>query len=142
MKIALTRRGSHHTVTRRQQIYCYSSLGFKEAWPGVEIFSWCCSDVKIERLEKWFKEIHGLDAAMPIHTLLHEEACEGDPWVRIALDWFFKGSRMLRNSRFDGTIVNSVVPLRFKPKVAVNLGLTLKTNKLYLFAVKEPLQAL
>ena len=108
---------------------------------GVEIFSWCCSDVEIERLEKWFKEIHGLDAAMPIHTL-REEPCEGNPWVRIALDWFFKGSRMLRNSRFDATIVNGVVPLRFKPKVAVNHGLTLKTNKLYLFAVKEPLQAL
>jgi len=44
---------------------------------------------------------------------------------------------MLQESRFDVTIVNGVVPLRFRPKVAVNHGITLKVNKPYLYAVKR-----
>jgi len=44
---------------------------------------------------------------------------------------------MLQESRFDVTIVNGVVPLRFRPKVAVNHGITLKVNKPYLYVVKR-----
>jgi glycosyltransferase involved in cell wall biosynthesis len=44
---------------------------------------------------------------------------------------------MLQESRFVVTIVNGVVPLRFKPKIAVNHGITLKASKLYLYAVKQ-----
>jgi len=102
----------------------------------VEVFSWCYKGVDRERLEDWFKDIHGLDTTIPIHTL-RKEPCEGDPWVRIALDWFFKGSAMLKEDEFDVAIVNGVVPLRFRPNIAVNHGITLQGNKLYLYAVKR-----
>jgi hypothetical protein len=44
----------------------------------VEIFNWCYRDVDREELEEQFKEIHGLDIAIPIYTL-RKEPCEGDP---------------------------------------------------------------
>jgi glycosyltransferase involved in cell wall biosynthesis len=110
--------------------------GLKRLGHEVEIFSWCYRGVDREKLEEWFKYIHGLDTSIPIHTL-RKEPCEGDPWVRISLDWFFKGSAMLRKGEFDAAIVNGVVPLRFRPKVAVNHGITLKVNKPYLYAVKR-----
>jgi hypothetical protein len=72
--------------------------GFKKLGHEVEIFSWCYRGVDRERLEEWFKEIHGLDAAIPIHTL-RKEPCEGNPWIRIALDWFLKGSAMLQEKQ-------------------------------------------
>ncbi len=109
--------------------------GLKKLGHEVEIFSWCYRGVDREGLEEWFKEIHGLDITIPIHTL-RKEPCEGDPWVRIALDWFFKGSAMLRKSEFDAVIVNGVVPLRFRPRIAVNHGITLKASKPYLYVVK------
>jgi hypothetical protein len=81
----------------------------------VEIFNWCYRDVDREGLEKWFKEIHGLDITMLIHTLCNKP-CEGDQWVRIAFDCLFEGSAMLRKSEFDAVIVNDVVSLRFTIK--------------------------
>jgi glycosyltransferase involved in cell wall biosynthesis len=136
MKIALIRREYITHLDGVNRFIAFLAEGLRKLGHEVEILSWCYRGGEREKLEEWFKEIHGLDAAIPIHTL-REEPCEGDPWVRIALDWFFKGSRMLRNSRFDAAIVNGVVPLRFKPKVAVNHGITLKVSKLHLFAVKE-----
>jgi glycosyltransferase involved in cell wall biosynthesis len=44
---------------------------------------------------------------------------------------------MLQESKFDAAIVNGVIPLRFRPKIAVNHGITLQGNKLYLYAVKR-----
>jgi hypothetical protein len=109
--------------------------GLRKLGHEVEVFSWCYRGVERERLEEWFKEIHGLDRSIPIHTL-RKEPCEGGPWIRIALDWFFEGSAMLREGEFDVAVVNGVVPLRFRPKIVVNHGITLQGNKLHLFAVK------
>jgi glycosyltransferase involved in cell wall biosynthesis len=113
-----------------------SSEGLRKLGHEVEIFSWCYRGVDREELEEWFKEIHGLDITIPIHTL-RNEPCEGDPWVRIAFDWFFKGSAMLRKSEFDAAIVNGVTLLRFRPRIAVNHGITLKVSKPYLYALKQ-----
>jgi glycosyltransferase involved in cell wall biosynthesis len=44
---------------------------------------------------------------------------------------------MLREGKFDVAVVNGVVPLRFRPKVAVNHGITLKAGKPYLYVVKQ-----
>ena len=87
-------------------------------------------------LEEWFKEIHGLDRTIPIYTL-RSKPCRGDPWLRMAWDWWTKGSRLLREESVNMAIVNGVIPLRFRPKIAVNHGITLKPNRLYLLAVKR-----
>ena len=56
------------------------------------------------------------------------------------LGWLLTGSS--KDQECLGTvalmlvIVNGIVPLRFKPKVAVNHGITLNAGKLYLFAAK------
>jgi glycosyltransferase involved in cell wall biosynthesis len=135
MKIALIRREYITHLDGVNRFIALLAEGLRKLGHEVEIFSWCYRGVYRERLEEWFREIHGLDTAIPIHTL-REGPCGGDPWARMALDWFFKGSRMLRNSGFDVVIVNGIVPLRFKPKVAVNHGITLNAGKLYLFAAK------
>jgi len=119
MKIALIRRGNITHLDGVNRFIALLAEGLRKLGHEVEVFSWCYRGVERERLEEWFKEIHGLDIAIPIHTL-REEPCEGDPRVRIALDWFFKGSAMLRKSGFDVTIVNGVVPLRVRPRIAVN----------------------
>jgi len=136
VKIAITRREYITHLDGVNRFIVLLAEGLKKLGHEVEIFSWCYRGVDRERLEEWFKEIHGLDIAIPIHTL-RKEPCEGDPWVRIALDWFFKGSAMLRKSEFVAVIVNGVVPLRFGPKMAVNHGITLKAGKPYLYAVKH-----
>ena len=102
------------------------------------IVSWCYRDTIREDLEEWFKEVHGLDSSIPIYTL-KSKPCEGDPWPRIAWDWWIEGSRLLHRENVDIAIINGVIPLRFKPKIAVNHGIYAGTgfNKLYLLAVKR-----
>jgi len=51
--------------------------------------------------------------------------------------WWTKGSRLLREENVDVAIVNDIVPLRFRPKIAVNHGTVLKSNKLHLFVTKR-----
>jgi len=132
MKIALIRRGHITQLDGVNRFIALLAEGLKKLGHEVEIFSWCYRGVDRERLEEWFKEIHGLDISIPIYTL-REEPCEGDSWIRIALVWFFKGSAMLQESEFDATIVNGVVSLRFKPKMTVihDLGPLYASNKLY-----------
>ena len=136
MKVALIRRVHITHLDGVNRFIALLAEGLKRLGHEVEIFSWCYRDIDRERLEEWFKEIHGLDIPIPIRTL-RKEPCKGDPWVRIALDWFFKGSAMIRESGFDVAIVNGVVPLRFRPRIAVNHGITLKVNEPYLYAVKQ-----
>jgi glycosyltransferase involved in cell wall biosynthesis len=135
MKIALIRREYITHLDGVNRFIALLAESLRKLGHEVEIFSWCYRGVCRERLEEWFREIHGLDTAIPIHTL-REGPCGGDPWARMALDWFFKGSRMLRGSGFDVVIMNGTVPLRFRPQVAVNHGITLNAGKLYLFAAK------
>ena len=59
--------------------------------------------------------MHGLDMPIPILTL-RNDPCEGNFWIRITAHWFFKGSKILYEEKYDAVIVNSVVPLRYKPK--------------------------
>jgi glycosyltransferase involved in cell wall biosynthesis len=136
MRIALVRREYITHLDGVNRFIALLAEGLRKLGHEVEIFSWCYRGVDRERLEEWFKEIHGLDMSIPIHTL-RKEPCEGDPWIRIALDWFFKGSAMLQESKFDVAIVNGVVLLRFKPKITVNHGITLRASRLYLFAARE-----
>jgi glycosyltransferase involved in cell wall biosynthesis len=135
MRIALIRREYITHLDGVNRFIALLAEGLRKLGHEVEVFSWCYRGVDSERLEGWFKDIHGLEASIPIHTL-RKEPCEGDPWTRIAIDWFFKGSAMLREGEFDVAIVNGVVPLRFRPKIAVNHGITLKASKPYLYAVK------
>ena len=135
MKIALIRR---EYITHLDGVNKFIALlgeGLRKLGHEVEIFSWCYKDVERERLEEWFKEMHGLDVAIPVYTL-RKEPCKGDPWIRIALDWFLKGSRILQSKDIDALIVNGVIPLIFSPKIAVNHGMTIEANKLYLFIAK------
>jgi hypothetical protein len=103
----------------------------------VEILALAFKNVEREKLEEWFREMHGLDTAITIRTL-HEEPCKGYPWVRIAFDWLFKGSKVPQSEDFDVVIVSGVIPLRFRPKVAVihDLGPAFTSNKFYVLLGK------
>jgi len=68
---------------------------------------------------------------------LNSKPCKGGPWLKIAWDWWIKGSKLLSDEKAEAAIVNGIIPLRFKPKIAVNHGITLKPNRLYLLAIKH-----
>ena len=80
--------------------------------------------------------MHGLDSPLPIYTL-RSGPCEGDPWLAIAWDWLTKGSRLLVKEGVEAAIVNGVIPLRFRPKIAVNHGITIRPGGLYLPIVRR-----
>ena len=68
---------------------------------------------------------------------LQAEPCQGDPWLKMTWDWWWKGSRLLRKNGVDVAIVNGVIPLRFSPKIIVNHGVfTFTAGKLYHWAAK------
>jgi glycosyltransferase involved in cell wall biosynthesis len=137
LKIALIRRTCITYLDGVNRFIALLAEGLKRLGHEVEIFGYCFKSVESERLEEWFREMHGLNTAIAIRTL-HEEPCEGDPWVRIAFDWLFKGSKALQSEDFDAVIVSGVIPLRFKPKVAVihDQGPAFTFNKFYVLLGK------
>lgn len=100
----------------------------------VVIVSWSYRDPKGEDLAKWFKEAHGLDYEFEIYTLRGPE--ERDRWVTMMYEWFTKGSRLLRKLGADIAVVNGVVPLRFRPKIAVAHGPLVKVSGFQRVALK------
>jgi len=136
MRIALIRREYITHIDGVNRFIALLAEGFAKLGHEPFIISWCYRGVEGSELEKWFMEMHGLDTVIPIYTL-RQMPCKGDPWLKIAFDWWLRGSRLLHEEGADAAIVNGVIPLRFRPKIAVNHGFTLKTNKLYLMFVKE-----
>jgi hypothetical protein len=73
---------------------------------------------------------------IPIYTL-KGSPCSGDPWLRIAWNWWWSGFKLLHREGADAVIVNGVVPLKFGPKIAVNHGVdTLRAARPYLYAAR------
>jgi len=136
MKIVLIRREYISHIDGVNRFIALLAEGLAKLGHTPLILSWCYKDVACNELERWFKEVHGLDSHIPIHTL-KAEPCRGDPWLRIAWDWWIEGSKLLREEGVDVAIVNGVVPLRFRPKIAVNHGITLRFSKLHLLMARR-----
>jgi len=144
MKIALTRRTYITHIDGVNRFIALLAEGFAKLGHEPIIVSWCHKGVERNELSKWFKEIHGLNVDIPLHTL-REGSCEGGSWPRIAWDWWTGGSRLLRRENVDTVIINGVIPLRFKPKIAVihDIGLAttcykaLDSDKLWLLVAKR-----
>jgi len=136
MRVALIRRWCITHLDGVNKFVALLAEGLSKLGHEPLILSWCYGGVERERLEEWFKEMHGLDNAIPIYTLRSKPREEGS-WIKMAWDWLTKGSRALREGEVDVAIVNGVVPLRFRPKIAVNHGITLESNKLYVLAVRK-----
>jgi glycosyltransferase involved in cell wall biosynthesis len=123
------------TLIRREYITYLDGINKFIAWLGEglaklghEVFlaSWCYSgDVGESSLSAWFKRIHGLDVEIPVYTL-ERGPCRGTPWFRIMSKWWSRGKWLLERNSADIAVVNGVLPLRFKPKVAVAHGPILK----------------
>jgi len=100
---------------------------FKLLGHEVFILSWCYKDVR-EGLSRWFKIVHGLDVEVEVATLRGPE--DRDKWITMLFDWLTKGSKMLKKLNADVVIVNGVVPIRFKPKIAVAHGPLIGVSRL------------
>jgi len=127
MRIALIRRVSITGFDGVNRFIALMAEGFAKLGHESVIISLCHEGVEDRELTRWFKEAHGLDLEIPIHTLRH--GCGGS-WLSLAWNWWWKGSKLLRKEGVDVAIVNGVVPLRFSPKIIVNHGL-FTTGKLY-----------
>ncbi|MEL9909435.1 MAG: glycosyltransferase family 4 protein [Ignisphaera sp.] len=122
MKIALIRREYITHLDGVNRFIAWLAEGLYKLGHEPVILSWCFKeDVPRDELGKWFKEIHGLDVELPIETL-RNRPCRGNPWAKILLDWYAKGGSILKGFGAEVAIVNGVVPLRFKPKIAVAHG--------------------
>jgi hypothetical protein len=122
MKIALIRREYITHLDGVNRFIALLAEGLIKLGHEPIIASWCWYGTQREMLPKWFREIHGLDVEIPIYTLKGSQ-CSGDPWLRIAWNWLTDGSKLLKKEGADAAVINSVVPLRFSPKVAVNHGM-------------------
>jgi glycosyltransferase involved in cell wall biosynthesis len=102
------------------------------------IMTWCYNGIAKDQLPDWFAKMHGLSTTIPIYTL-QTGPCQGDPWLKIAWDWWWSGSRLLRKKGVDVAIVNGVISLKFSPKIIVNHGIYIPgipTDPLYVQAAR------
>jgi len=121
VKIAIVRR-RHITLLDGVNRFCaLLAEGLKKLGHDVFIASWGYYGVDRKELPKWFANVHGLDEEILIYTI-EERPRHGDPWVKILSDWWPKGDKLLRRLGADVAVVNGVMPLRFRPKVAVAHG--------------------
>lgn len=122
MRVAIVRRADITLLDGVNRFVAWLAEGLRELGHNPILVSWCHSEqVLREELGRWFKEKHGLDAEIPIYTL-REEPCRGDPWARMLWEWWTRGSTLLKRLGAEAAVVNGVVPLRFKPKIAVAHG--------------------
>lgn len=120
MRIAILRREFITHLDGVNRFIANLADGFKELGHDVVILSWSLRGVDTHDLPKWFKEIHGLDYEHEIYTLRGPESA--DKWVTMMYEWYTIGSRMLKRLGLDVAVVNGVVPIKFRPKVAVLHG--------------------
>jgi len=121
MKIGIIRREYITHLDGVNRFCAYLAEGLRKLGHEVFIASWSFYGVEGEDLSKWFAGVHGLDEEILVYTI-EEQSRHGDPWAEILFDWWFKGSRLLRELGVDIVVVNGVIPLRFEPKVAVAHG--------------------
>jgi len=134
MRIALIRREYITHLDGVNRFIALLAEGLTKLGHDPLIMTWCYNGIAKDQLPGWFAKMHGLSTTIPIYTL-QAEPCQGDPWLKIAWDWWWKGSRLLHKERVDVAIVNGVVPLRFSPKIIVNHGV-FTAGKLYHWAAK------
>jgi len=127
VKVIVARRGLITNLDGVNRFCAYLAEGLRRLGHEVFIASWGFYGVERERLSKWFAGVHGLDGEIPIY-MIEEKPRHGDPWAEILFDWWFRGSRLLEELGADVVVVNGVVPLRFRPKVAVAHGIHGRTS--------------
>jgi glycosyltransferase involved in cell wall biosynthesis len=132
MRIALIRRVSITGFDGVNRFIALLAEGLAKLGHEPVIVGLCHEGVEDRELTRWFKEAHGLDLEIPIHTLRH--GCGGS-WLSIAWNWWWRGSKLLRKEGVNVAIVNGVVPLRFSPKIIVNHGV-FTAGKLYRWVAK------
>ncbi|MEM4553781.1 MAG: glycosyltransferase [Ignisphaera sp.] len=127
MRIGLIRREFITHLDGVNRFIANLAEAFKLLEHEVFILSWSYRGV-VEDLGKWFKIVHGLDVEIEVATLRGPE--DKDMWLTMLFDWFTKGSEMLERFNADIAIVNGVVPIRFKPKIAVAHGPLVSVSRL------------
>jgi glycosyltransferase involved in cell wall biosynthesis len=132
MHIALIRRVNITGFDGVNRFIALLAEGLAKLGHDPLIITWCYNGVAKDQLPDWFAEMHGLSTTIPIYTL-QTKPCQGDPWLKIAWNWWWRGSKLLRKEGVDVVIVNGAVPLRFKPKIVVihDLGPLYSSNMFY-----------
>jgi hypothetical protein len=85
MHIALIRRASITGFDGVNRFIAILAEGLAKLGHEPIIISLCHEGVEDRELTRWFKEAHGLDLEIPIHTLRH--VCGGS-WLSIAWNWW------------------------------------------------------
>ncbi|MEM1637587.1 MAG: glycosyltransferase family 4 protein [Pyrobaculum sp.] len=120
MKIAVIRREFITHLDGVNKFVANLAEGLKQLGQDVVIVSWSHRGVRREELTDWFRQVHGLDAPIEVYTLRGPE--EKDKWATMLYEWWRKGGKLLKELGVEASIVNGVVPLGLRPKVAVAHG--------------------
>jgi len=136
MRIALIRREYITHLDGVNRFIALLAEGLAKLGHDPLIMTWCFNGIAKDQLPDWFAKMHGLSTTIAIYTL-QRGPCQGDPWLKIAWDWWLNGSKLLHKKGVDAVIVNGIVTLRFRPKILVvhDLGPAL-TFRRYLFLGK------
>lgn len=122
MRIALIRRTSITHLDGVNRFIAWLAEGLHKLGHEPIIMNHCYGEeVPRDELGRWFKEMHGLDVELPIETL-RDKPCREDSLVKTLFEWYINGSKLLKKLNINAAIVNGIVPLRFKPKIAVAHG--------------------
>ncbi|AFH42624.1 glycosyltransferase family 4 protein [Fervidicoccus fontis] len=121
MKIALIRREYITHIDGVNRFIAWLGEAFRKLGHDVVVISWGFYNVDRDELSKWIKDIHALDEEIEVMTLM-DKPTHGDPWSRITFDWLIKGAKLLKKEEVDIAIVNGVIPLSSRPKIAIAHG--------------------
>lgn len=120
MKIAVVRREFITHLDGVNRFVANLAEGLKQLGQDVVIVGWSYRGVRREELADWFRQVHGLDAPIEVHTLRGPE--EKDRWATMLYEWWRKGRRLLKELGVEAAVVNGVMPLGLRPKMAVAHG--------------------
>jgi len=122
LRIAITRREYMTTLDGVNRFVFTLADGLSALGHEVHVVSYSFRDTSCSELDAYVKSFFDVERDIKVHVLT--KGPEAEIWSKIALMWFWKGSKLLNQLDVDAVIINGIVPLRIAaPKIAVNHGI-------------------
>ncbi|MGC9113364.1 glycosyltransferase family 4 protein [Acidilobus sp.] len=118
MRIVIARRDSLTHMDGVTRFAATLAKGLAILGHRVALMSWGLLDAPkgYRDFNDYLKRVYGIDS---IEVLTIRGRVSSHPEPRVSIDWLLRGSRVLREWDADAIIISGVVPLTFRPRVAV-----------------------
>jgi hypothetical protein len=115
MRIALIRREYITHLDGVNRFIALLAEGLAKLGHDPLIMTWCYNGIAKDHLPDWFAKMHGLSTTIPIYTL-QTGPCQGDPWLKIAWDWWWNGSKLLHKKGEMRLLLMALCRLGLSPR--------------------------